>query len=154
MSSKGWYAFDLDGTLAYYNGWQGVEHIGAPVPAMLAKVQALLDAGEEVRIFTARVCVNELRDEVESRKAERAIKRWCVAHIGIELPVTNVKDFGMIRLYDDRCVQVVPNEGREIVDAGVPCPQCSAEAVACVTQGDQKWLKCAACGQDFERRSL
>jgi hypothetical protein len=28
------------------------------------------------------------------------------------LPVTNVKDFAMILLIDDRCVSIVKNEGR------------------------------------------
>lgn len=39
------------------------------------------------------------------------IERWCLEHIGIVLPVTNVKDYGMIELWDDRAVQVIPNTG-------------------------------------------
>ena len=35
---------------------------------------------------------------------EKIIKRWCKQHIGRELEVTNVKDFGMIELWDDRAV--------------------------------------------------
>jgi hypothetical protein len=31
------------------------------------------------------------------------------------LPVTNVKDFSLIELWDDRCVRVEPNTGRPIV---------------------------------------
>jgi hypothetical protein len=32
---------------------------------------------------------------------------------GVALEATAEKDFGMIGLYDDRCVQIVPNVGRE-----------------------------------------
>lgn len=39
------------------------------------------------------------------------IENWCLKHIGKKLPVTNIKDFGMIELWDDRAVQVVPNTG-------------------------------------------
>jgi hypothetical protein len=44
----------------------------------------------------------------------RPIEAWCVEHIGVVLPVTNVKDFGMIELWDDRAVQVVPNTGQRV----------------------------------------
>lgn len=40
------------------------------------------------------------------------IESWCVEHIGHKLPITNVKDYGMIELWDDRAVQVIPNTGR------------------------------------------
>ena len=30
-----WYGFDLDGTIAYYDGWKGPEHIGEPIPSMI-----------------------------------------------------------------------------------------------------------------------
>ena len=36
---KGWIGVDLDGTLAMYDGWVGVSHIGEPVPAMLQRVR-------------------------------------------------------------------------------------------------------------------
>ena len=43
---------------------------------------------------------------------------WCQAHLGRVLPVTCVKDFGMVELWDDRAVQVVPNDGRRVDEAG------------------------------------
>lgn len=52
---NGWIGVDLDGTLAHYEGWKGVEHVGAPVPAMLQRVKDWIAKGVEVRIFTARV---------------------------------------------------------------------------------------------------
>lgn len=105
-----WHGVDLDGTLAVYNGWVGPNHIGEPVPAMLARVKAWLADGEDVKIFTARVC------EPEPQRSERiaVIEAWCLEHIGVVLPVTNEKDWGMIDLWDDRVVQVEANTGRRL----------------------------------------
>ena len=115
--SGGWIGVDLDGTLAEYDGWKGPLHIGAPVPAMVERVKHWLAFGAIVKIFTARVYSDgsPTRD-AEVMGARAAIERWCVEHLGFSLPVTNVKDFGMITLYDDRCVQVELNTGRLIGD--------------------------------------
>lgn len=118
-----WIGVDLDGTLAEYHGFKGPEHIGPPVPAMLERVKRWLGEGRDVRIFTARVDggtvalsmgeqAGELFREVE--KVRGYIETWCQAHLGRVLPVTCVKDFGMVELWDARCVQVVPNEGRAL----------------------------------------
>lgn len=101
--SDGWVAIDLDGTLAVYNKWRGIHHIGEPVPAMLRHVLDLLHAGIEVRIFTARV--------QEGPEAIRAIEDWCIRHIGQVLPVTNVKDMSMVYMLDDRAFNVQKNTG-------------------------------------------
>lgn len=37
--SSGWIGVDLDGTLAHYDSWRGVDHIGAPVIPMLDRVK-------------------------------------------------------------------------------------------------------------------
>lgn len=104
---KGWIGVDLDGTLAHYDGWKGIEHVGEPIPRMVERVKAYLDAGYQVKIFTARVC----RPEPERSQVIRAIHLWLTFNGLPELEVTNVKDFGMIRLYDDRAVQVIENTG-------------------------------------------
>lgn len=104
MSSRGWIAVDLDGTLAHYDRWRGAHHIGEPVVRMVGRVKAWLAEGKEVRIFTARVCDGE-------PETRAVIERWCVKHIGMKLAITNVKDYGMIVLYDDRAIQVIPNTG-------------------------------------------
>ena len=102
--SGGWIGVDLDGTLAHYDGWKGIEHIGAPIPAMFDRVTAWLAAGRTVKIFTARVCA-------EAEAVTAHIHAWCERHGLPALEVTNVKDFGMIELWDDRAVQVVINTG-------------------------------------------
>lgn len=105
MSNHGWVGFDLDGTLAFYDGWKGPDHIGAPIMPMIAVLRAHIDAGDECKIFTARATIP---DQVPP------VKAWLVAQGLPELEVTNVKDFSMRLLYDDRCKQVRTNTG-EIV---------------------------------------
>lgn len=110
---SGWIGVDLDGTLAEYKGWQGVEHIGDPIPAMVDRVKAWIDNGQEVRIFTARVYSDGSKDrDRDVYLATKYIHNWLIKHLGVPLPVTCTKDFGMIELWDDRAVRVVMNEGR------------------------------------------
>ena len=108
---SGWIGVDLDGTLAEYHGWQGAQHIGPPIPAMVDRVKDWLERGIEVRIFTARVSEDPLGIVVST------IERWCHEHIGRTLPVTNVKDYGMAELWDDRAITVEQNTGRQIGEA-------------------------------------
>lgn len=129
---SGWIGVDFDGTLSTYVTWCGPSHCGTPIPAMVERVRHWRAEGLEVRIFTARihpldrcvgagdplpvvsdgdVLVSPARAAVE---AVSAIRAWCLKHIGEVLPITNVKDYGMLELYDDRAVQVRMNTG-EIV---------------------------------------
>lgn len=125
MSNRGWIGVDLDGTLAFYDHWRGPEHIGEPIPAMLARVKQWLSDGVDVRIFTARVDGGTValsmgnQDGEQCRNVARVkgfIETWCEQHVGRVLPITCQKDFGMIELWDDRCIQVIPNTGRTIAD--------------------------------------
>jgi len=105
VTNGSWIGVDLDGTLAHYDGWKGPEHIGEPVPIMMARVKTWLAQGRRVKIMTARA----------SDPAQVVhVKKWLVKHVGIELEVTNVKDFQMVELWDDRAVQVIPNTGRRV----------------------------------------
>lgn len=103
MSISGWIGVDLDGTLAHYDGWRGEDHIGDPIPLMLDRVKRWIADGVEVRIFTARAFVPSQVPFVEA---------WLEKHGISGLKVTNVKDFAMVELWDDRCVQIIPNTGR------------------------------------------
>jgi hypothetical protein len=113
--SNGWIGVDLDGTLAHYTGWKGATHIGAPGPAMVERVKGWLAAGKTVKIFTARIhgqgmpIIGGGTEDVRS-----PIEEWCVKHIGQKLEVTNVKDFGMVELWDDRAIQVELNTGQPV----------------------------------------
>lgn len=104
---SGWIAVDLDGTLAKYDVWRGIEHIGEPVLPMLNRVKGWIAQGQEVKIFTARVS-----DQERSITAIVGyIEAWCIKHGLPALEVTCTKDYGMIELWDDRAVRVKFNEG-------------------------------------------
>src|SRR5262245_15578418 len=129
---SGWIGVDLDGTLAHYGNFIGVEHIGEPIAPMVQRVKAWLAEGREVRIFTARVdggdaaLIGGNKDGEQFRDVQRVveiIQAWCEKHIGQKLPVTNKKDYGMIELWDDRAVQVVMNRGIR-----VGCENCDNRA--------------------------
>lgn len=117
MTASGWIGVDLDGTLAKYEGWNG--GIGDPIPLMVERVKKWIAEGVEVRIFTARVGFgagysaesNRSDDENFANEQRALIEAWCEKHIGKKLPVTAVKDFRMIELWDDRAIQVVLNTG-------------------------------------------
>lgn len=108
-NSNGWIGVDLDGTLAKYDKWNGIEHIGEPVPLMVNRVKAWLEDGKDVRIFTARVATP--KDGRDLEKTVRVIEEWSLAHIGRILPVTHVKDHGLVELWDDRAIQIIKNTG-------------------------------------------
>jgi len=99
-----WIGVDLDGTLAEYNDWLGIEHIGKGITPMVERVKGWIAEGKKVKIFSARV--------TQGQEAIRYILEWLTANGLPELEVTNVKDFDMVELWDDRCVGVVTNTGK------------------------------------------
>jgi len=101
----GWYGVDLDGTLAYYAGYQGDTVIGDPIPRMITRVKEWLTDGKDVRIFTARMSMQN------APAIQQAIEQWCEKYIGQILPVTCRKDPQMIEMWDDRAVRVEQNSG-------------------------------------------
>lgn len=108
--AHGWIGVDLDGTLAYYDGWKGPGHIGAPIPLMAQRVKEWISSGQTVKIFTARAAPTyEERD-----LAIQAIQDWTEFHFGARLEVTAEKDFSMRQLWDDRARQVKENTGIEV----------------------------------------
>lgn len=100
---QGWVGIDLDGTLAFYDGWKGANHIGEPVPLMLQRVKKLISDGVWIKIFTARA---------SDLTQIQPVKDWCKKHGLGDLQVTNVKDYAMIELWDDRAIQVIKNTGK------------------------------------------
>lgn len=104
----GWIGVDLDGTLAQYDGWVSETHIGAPIPKMVARVKQWRAEGRDVRIFTARV-FGALENGLD--RVSLTIANWSREHLGENLPMTCTKDYGMVELWDDRAIQVIPNTG-------------------------------------------
>ena len=111
MSNDSWIGVDLDGVLAVHDVWLGLEHIGPPVPAMVAAVRDWLRSGWDVRVFTARANPAGQTPEQYAR-TRAAIAAWCAEHVGRVLPITNEKDMYLLEIYDDRAVQVEKNTGR------------------------------------------
>lgn len=107
-----WFGVDLDGTLAEYHGWN--PEIGDPIPKMVKRVKKWLSQGRDVRIFTARV--SRFPDTTDEHVAEvrKKIEVWCEEHLGVVLPITNVKEHGLVELWDDRAVQVIKNTGKRV----------------------------------------
>ena len=84
----------------------GIEHIGEASPQYGKKGEDLVEMGYRVKIVTARAERPEL--------ATPPILDWLEKHGLPKLEVTNAKDMDMIELWDDRCVQVVPNTGNPV----------------------------------------
>lgn len=130
MNLLGWIGVDLDGTLAHYDPLAPAGAIGKPIKPMVRRVKRWVKQGFDVRIFTARVDggkvamsmglvqEKEVADLFASPEdVTRLIQDWTEKHIGVRLPVTNAKDYGMIELWDDRAVRVAHNQG-------CPCCMC------------------------------
>jgi hypothetical protein len=107
--NNGWVGVDLDGTLAKYDGWKGPQHIGEPIMPMVEKIKQLLTTGVTVKIFTARVCSTQPKEELEI--AQKTIAEWTKQYIGQTLEATAEKDWNMIEYYDDRAIRVTYNLG-------------------------------------------
>lgn len=136
-NAQGWYGFDLDGTLAFYDSWRGIDHIGEPIAPMVDLIKEMHKEGKIVKILTARVAP---RTEVETKpnpyygrgapeyvrqglsyakilynwdhwSAKQFIQDWCIKHLGFIPKITHEKDYAMLALYDDRVKQVIPNKG-------------------------------------------
>lgn len=103
MAKKGTIAVDLDGTLAYYEGYKGPTVIGDPIPSMLSDVKNWLSEGRKVVVFTARAM---------DKRNIHPIELWLESHGIGGLKITNIKTPDITIIYDDRAVQVERNTGR------------------------------------------
>jgi hypothetical protein len=145
---KPWIGVDLDGTLAEHywpsKGPYETLRIGDPVPAMVARIKRWIAAGRAVKVFTARVDATEGEPLSEQHRdvtgITAAIQAWCVEHIGVALPVTSRKDFGMVQLWDDRAVRVIENTGE----------RCCARVFAYAARPGVARFSCEGCGESAE----
>jgi hypothetical protein len=124
MSNAGWIGCDLDGVLAHWDEARFPD-IGPPIQSMIDRVRGWIEAGKDVRIFTARVCegsrvedyaVFEMTPPQFVLDQQRRIESFCLTYFGVVLPVTCTKDFKMIELWDDRCVEMETNTGRTMLE--------------------------------------
>ena len=105
----GYIGVDFDKTLATYDKWVSPTTLGEPISLMVNRVKKWLNEGKRVKIFTARVAPDHSREEIEL--GERAIKDWCIKHIGKELDVTAIKYSAMYEFWDDKAIGLTPNTG-------------------------------------------
>ena len=149
-TGKGWYGFDLDGTLAVYDKWKGIDHIGEPVKPMVDLIRKMHDDGKVVKILTARIAPHKLEDGtvgesyitvpdgeggVTRTYAHQFINDWCHFNLGFIPEIVYQKDHLMLELYDDRVKQVVPNEGLLVEDLYRECGEILWKA-----HSDNGWL--------------
>jgi hypothetical protein len=121
VSIRAWIGVDLDGTLAEYHGWKAWDNIGPVIAPMKERILRWLAEGHDVRIFTARVAYAQDTCYVTGANFSRAaivqvIQNWLEVNGLPRLAVTHEKDFQMRELWDDRCVQVIPNTGRTLAE--------------------------------------
>ena len=136
VEGKGWYGFDLDGTLAVYDKWEGIDHIGEPVKHMVDLIKRMHEEGKVVKILTARIAPHKLEDGtvgesyitvpdgeggVTRTYAHQFINDWCHFNLGFIPEIVYQKDHLMLELYDDRVKQVVPNRGLLVEDLYREC---------------------------------
>lgn len=138
-----WIGVDLDGTLAHYEKWEGPDKIGKPIPKMVRLIKMHLRRGDVVKIFTARVA-----DDPKG-VARAAIENWCLKVFGQKLPITNIKDQGMTKLYDDRAVGVEPNTGELKAVEEQKCPHCGSSDYV-LLPADFETAKCQQCGKTWD----
>lgn len=136
VEGEGWIGFDLDGTLAKYDKWEGIDKIGEPIKPMVDLIKKLNAEGKKVKILTARVAPRAntetkarpvssplanvspyLEKSPELWTAREFIEYWCLSNLGFIPEITHEKDHLMLTMYDDRCKQVVPNKGVIVEDA-------------------------------------
>ena len=99
-------AVDLDGTLAHYDGWKGVGHIGAIIPSVANAILLAKKEGADIWIFTARVS-----DPKDAEEAGNNIVKYLTEN-GIPFDgLTAIKHKFFSEFWDDRAIQVIKNQG-------------------------------------------
>lgn len=95
-------AIDLDGTLAEYHGWAGIESIGVPIAKIADRVMDMHNAGFKIVIFTARA---------NDPDAIPHIEQWLADHGFPRFDITNIKRKEFTEIWDDRAISVKLNTG-------------------------------------------
>lgn len=95
-------AVDLDGTLAHYDGWKGVDHIGEPIPRMVDAVWNAHSKGHKVVLFTARA---------NDKESITHIFEWLALNNIPITEITHIKRKEFTHFWDDRALGVVANTG-------------------------------------------
>ena len=101
-------AVDLDGTIAEYDGWKGVEHIGLPISKVTRVLRELKERGWYIRIFTCRL--NGVHTKLGRcdiiKESKGYIENWLKAfNIPFDEIVLNIEGKPFAHVYlDDRAI--------------------------------------------------
>jgi hypothetical protein len=96
----GFIGVDFDCTLATYTKGTSPEDMGKPIKPMVDRVKSWIKEGKDVRIFSAR-----------GKDSYPAMRRWMKEHLGVILPITNIKEPTMVAFYDDKAIAIEANIG-------------------------------------------
>lgn len=114
-------AVDLDGTLAHYDGWKGVTHIGRPIESVVAAMKEAKEDGADIWIFTARVSSEE-----DGHHAAHYILDWLKMIDFVADGITAIKHKFFTEFWDDRAIQVIRNTGEFVIHPEVYRDQADA----------------------------
>lgn len=89
----------LDGYLADFDGWKGIDHIGKPVPKVVKQVKAAIAAGRDVRILMEGRMFGSYIDKAEGRHAVAFIDKWTAEVFGRALPVMTFADSSVSEIW-------------------------------------------------------
>lgn len=103
-------AIDLDGTLAHYDCWKGIDHIGCVIPEVANAMERAQKEGADVWIYTARVS-----DPADAEEAGKYIEEWLKANNFKYEGITAVKHKFFTEFWDDRAIQVIKNTGEFVL---------------------------------------
>lgn len=102
-------AVDLDGVLAQYDGWQGIDHIGPPIPGVIEFMVNLRKLGRVVVYTTRTNAFNALDGDKESLVEK--VKGWLEIH---SIPYDEIySEPGKplcVAMIDDRAICCRPQE--------------------------------------------
>lgn len=110
---------DLDATLAQYDHWKGIEHIGDPIPGAKEFMEALAAEDVDVIIFTTRTNKDVNRD-IPGNLLAVHVADWCHKH---NIPFASVYSGSGKPLcdvfVDDRAVTCRPQEDPNAYDTAL-----------------------------------
>jgi hypothetical protein len=101
---------DFDGTMAYYDKWEGPEVVGEPIPCMIEKIKKALKDDHEVTVYSARLTASPEYGIYDPKIAKNTIDIFCLENFGQKLPVTNIKG-PADEFWDDKCKRIILNTG-------------------------------------------
>jgi hypothetical protein len=71
-------AVDVDGVLAKYDGWKGVDHVGDPIPGAVEFTKALSEICD-VLVYTTRCC-EEINKPEKAHLLVNRVRTWLDKH--------------------------------------------------------------------------